>query len=198
MRETGSVSPYVRLALEAGPLLVFFLANAKSGIMVGTAAFMMATALALAVSWWRERRVPVMPLVTAVFVLLFGGLTLWLDDALFIKLKPTVVNLLFATVLAAGLVTGRPVLQHVFGTVFSLTAEGWTRMSRRWMLFFVLLAVLNEVVWRTQSTDAWVSFKVFGILPLTLVFSVLQVPLILKYTQPAPEEETPATADADA
>ncbi|HYD32883.1 MAG TPA: septation protein A [Azospirillaceae bacterium] len=171
----------LKLLMEAGPLLVFFITNARAGIMTGTAAFMVATALALIVSWRLEHRLPVMPLVTCGFVLLFGGLTLWLDDDLFIKLKPTVVNLLFATVLLAGLAFRRNVLKHVLGAMLALTDEGWRSLSRRWALFFVVLAVLNEVVWRTQPTDVWVNFKVFGIMPLTLVFSALQMPLILKH-----------------
>lgn len=170
----------VRLLIEAGPLAVFFIANSQAGIMVGTALFMVATAIALTFSWRMERRLPVMPLVGAGFVLLFGGLTLWLQDELFIKLKPTLVNLLFATVLFVAYFMRRNVLKHVLGSVLSLREEGWRSLGIRWACFFVVLAVLNEVVWRTQTTDAWVNFKVFGIMPLTLLFSALQTPLILR------------------
>ena len=170
----------VRLLIEAGPLAVFFIANSQAGIMVGTALFMVATAVALTFSWRIERRLPVMPLVGAGFVLLFGGLTLWLQDELFIKLKPTLVNLLFATVLFVAYFMRRNVLKHILGTVLNLREEGWRSLGIRWAFFFVVLAILNEVVWRTQTTDTWVNFKVFGIMPLTLLFSALQTPLILR------------------
>lgn len=173
--------PLVRLAVELGPLLVFFFANARWGIYVGTGAFMAAIAVSFSVSLWIERRVPVMPLVTAVVVLVFGTLTLVLHDDLFIKLKPTIVNGLFAAILGFGLLTKRNFLQIVLGTVLTLDAEGWRKLTLRWALFFVALAVINEVVWRNFSTDTWVSFKVFGIMPLTLVFSLAQVPLLTKH-----------------
>lgn len=175
------MNPYVRLLIEAGPLAAFFIANAQAGIMTGTAVFMVATTVAVLVSWHLERKVPVMPVVGAGFVLLFGGLTLWLNDDLFIKLKPTLVNLLFATVLLTAWILRRNVLKHLLGAVMTLTEEGWRTLSLRWACFFVVLAVLNEVVWRTMSTDDWVNFKVFGILPLTLLFSALQTPLILRH-----------------
>ena len=180
----------LRLALEAGPLAVFFVTNSLYGLMTGTAAFMVATTLALAASWRLERRLPVMPLVGCFFVLLFGGLTLWLDDELFIKIKPTVVNLLFAAALFAGLATGRTLLKVVLGTVMELREEGWRILTLRWAWFFVFLAALNEGVWRSMSTDAWVNFKVFGILPLTLAFSASQIPVFLRYQiTPDPEGE---------
>ena len=175
------MNPYLRLLIEAGPLGAFFLANAKAGIMVGTAVFMAATVVALMASWHLERRVPVMPVVGAGFVLVFGGLTLWLNDDLFIKLKPTLVNLLFATVLFVGHFMRRNLLKHVLGSVLNLTDEGWRILALRWACFFVVLAVLNEAVWRTMSTDDWVNFKVFGIMPLTLLFSMLQTPFIMRH-----------------
>ena len=175
-----------RLALEAGPLLVFFVANWLQGIMVGTAAFMVATVVAVSLSWRLERRVPPMPLVGCVFVLFFGGLTLWLEDETFIKIKPTVVNLLFAAILTLGAVTGRHYLKLVMGTMLTLADRGWQILTWRWIGFFIFLAALNEIVWRSVSTDLWVDFKVFVILPLTLVFGMLQMPLILRY-QPAEE-----------
>lgn len=181
------MNPLVKLIVEAGPLVVFFVANAKFGIFIATGAFMVAITASLAVAWVLERRLPVLPLVTAAFVLVFGGLTLYLQDELFIKLKPTIVNALFATILLGGLAFGRSLLQPVFGPVFKLTDTGWRQLTLRWALFFVVLALLNEFVWRNFSTDAWVSFKVFGIMPLTILFSVVQLPLINRHTvQEAP------------
>lgn len=178
-------TPFARLAIEAGPLAVFFIANYLRGIMTGTAVFMAATAASLAVSYRLERRLPVMPVVGCFFVLLFGGLTLALDDALFIKLKPTVVNLLFAAVLFAGLALRRPLLKLLMGSVLSLTDEGWRRLTWRWAIFFVVLAALNELVWHNVSTDTWVSFKVFGLMPLSILFGLAQLPLILRHQHPA-------------
>ncbi|AWK86392.1 septation protein A [Azospirillum thermophilum] len=175
------MNQYARLLIEAGPLAAFFIANSRAGIMTGTAVFMVATAIAVLVSWHMERKVPIMPVVGAGFVLLFGGLTLWLQDDLFIKLKPTLVNLLFATVLFVAHLTGRNVLKRLLGTVLTLSDEGWRTLGIRWAWFFLVLAVLNEIVWRSLSTDAWVNFKVFGIMPLTLLFSALQAPLILRH-----------------
>jgi len=177
----NGVNQFTRLLVEAGPLAVFFVTNSKAGIMVGTGAFMAATAVSVLLSWHLERKLPIMPLVGCFFVLLFGGLTLWLEDDIFIKLKPTVVNLLFATVLFTSLALRRNVLKRLLGTVLNLDDTGWRILTLRWACFFVVLAALNEVVWRTMATDAWVNFKVFGIMPLTLVFSALQMPVILKH-----------------
>ena len=173
--------PLVRLVVELGPLLIFFFANAQWGIFAGTGAFMAAILVSFSVSLWMERRVPVMPLVTAVVVLVFGGLTLYLQDELFIKLKPTILYSLFAAVLAFGLVTGRNFLQIVLGSVLQVDARGWRILTVRWALFFVAMAVVNEFVWRTFSTDTWVSFKLFGFLPLTFAFSLAQVPLLNRH-----------------
>lgn len=191
-----------KLVLELGPLAVFFFANARGArlqewfpqlkalgapIFVATALFMVAISLSLAVSFARDRKLPVMPLISGVVVLVFGGLTLWLQDETFIKMKPTLVNGLFAAILLGGLAFGKPLLGYVFGAAFSLTDAGWIVLTRRWGLFFLCLAVLNEVVWRTVSTDAWVDFKVFGIMPLTFAFAIAQAPLLNKYA-PASEE----------
>lgn len=172
------VSPFVRLALEMGPLLVFFVTNGQFGIMPATAAFMVATPIAVAVSYRLEKRVPVMPLVGCGFVMLFGGLTLWLDDDFFIKVKPTIVNLLFASVLFVGLALKRPYLKLLMGAVLHLDDEGWHKLGLRWAVFFVFLAVLNEIVWRNFSTEFWAGFKLFGLMPLTMAFAIAQVPLI--------------------
>lgn len=180
-------NPWAKLAIELGPLLVFFFANARFGIFAATAAFMVAITVSLGLSWWLVRKVPTMPLVTAIFVLVFGGLTLWLQDELFIKLKPTVVNGLFAAILFGGLIMGRPLLKPLLDTVLPLDAEGWRKLTWRWAWFFVLLAGLNELVWRSFPTDVWVNFKVFGIMPLTILFSLAQVPLIRRHALPEAE-----------
>ena len=177
-------SVLAKLAVELGPLLVFFGTNAAAGIYVGTGAFMVATLLSLGFAWWRYRKVPIMPLVSAALVLTFGGLTIYLHDDTFIKLKPTIVYTLFAVLLVAGLVMRRPVLQALFGPVFNLTEQGWRKLSLRWAVFFVAMAVLNEYVWRNFSTDIWVSFKAFGFLPITFLFAIAQVPLMQRYALP--------------
>jgi intracellular septation protein len=201
--------PGLKLVLDIGPLLLFFVANARpalflpaigpllpasitsgerAGIFVATAVFMAAVVLALIVSYAITRHLPIMPLLTMLIVLVFGSLTLLLHDELFIKLKPTIIYLLFAGVLLGGLAFGKPLLGAVFDSVFHLTEEGWRKLTIRWALFFIALAVLNEIVWRTQTTDVWVSFKVFGVLPLTLLFAALQFPLMTRYAAPAAEE----------
>jgi len=176
-----SLNPFLKLALEMGPLVVFFLANQKAGIFAATGLFMAAVLVSLVVSYALTRHLPVMPMVTAVVVLVFGGLTLWFHDELFIKIKPTIVNSLFGTVLLGGLWFGRPLLPVVLDTVFQLTDEGWRKLTFRWGVFFFVLAAINEVVWRTQTLDTWVNFKVFGIMPLTVAFALAQTPLILKH-----------------
>jgi intracellular septation protein len=170
-----------KLIIELGPLLVFFAVNAFAGIFAGTAAFMAATLLSLAVAHFRYRKVPVMPLVSAVVVFVFGGLTLYLHDETFIKLKPTIVYALFAVVLAAGLLLRKPLLELLFGPALALTEEGWRKLTWRWTAFFIAMAAVNEFVWRNFSTDAWVSFKAFGFLPLTVLFALAQLPLMQRY-----------------
>ena len=171
----------LKLLVEVGPLVVFFVMNARAGIFWGTGAFMVAIVISLIASRILFGRVPVMPLVTGVFVLVFGGLTLWLQDEQFIKIKPTLVNALFAGALFTGLLAGRSLLKIVFGEVFRLTDEGWRKLTLRWAFFFTFLAVLNEVVWRSFSTDVWVSFKVFGIMPLTMIFAIAQIGLLKQH-----------------
>ena len=170
-----------KLLVELGPLLVFFVVNSRAGIFWGTGVFIAATAVSIVASRLMFGKLAVMPLVSAFFVIVFGGMTLWLQDELFIKLKPTIVNGIFASVLLGGLAAGHSLLRYLFGDVFRLTNEGWRQLTFRWGLFFILLAVLNEVVWRNFSTDTWVSFKVFGIMPLTMIFGVAQMGLLKRY-----------------
>jgi intracellular septation protein len=181
MTNKPQLHPGLKLALDIGPLILFFAANARFGIYAATAAFMVAVVVALGVSYALTRHLPVMPMVTAFVVLVFGGLTLVLHDELFIKLKPTIIYVLFGSVLLGGLAFRKPLLGMVFDSVFNLTEEGWRKLTVRWALFFLVLAVLNEIVWRTQTTDFWVSFKLFGVVPLTLLFGALQIRLLTKY-----------------
>ncbi|MBT5414988.1 MAG: septation protein A [Rhodospirillaceae bacterium] len=176
-----------RFLIDLGPLVVFFIAYNRADLMVATGAFMAATAVALAVSYAIERRIPKMPLVTGVVVMVFGGLTLWLANETFIKLKPTIVYTLFAVVLLGGLATGRLLLKPLFEMAFKLRDEGWRVLTLRWGVFFLAMAVLNEIVWRTMSTDVWVDLKVFGFLPITLLFALTQLPLIRRTMIEEPE-----------
>ncbi|HEX3937813.1 MAG TPA: septation protein A [Xanthobacteraceae bacterium] len=175
------LNPLLKLALDLGPLVLFFFANSRYGIFVATGTFMVAVLAALAVSFALTRHLPIMPVVTAIIVVIFGGLTLFLHDATFIKVKPTIIYALFGAVLIGGLFFNKPLLGVVFDSLFDLTDEGWRKLTLRWALFFFLLAVLNEIVWRNTSTNVWVDFKVFGVMPLTFVFGALQMPLLKKY-----------------
>ena len=181
MTKKKQLNPILKLVLDIGPLVLFFAANAKFGIYAATGSFMVAVLIALAVSYVMTRHIAVMPLVTAAIVLVFGGLTLFLHDDLFIKLKPTIIYVLFGGTLLGGLALGKPLLETLFDSVFHLTEDGWRKLTWRWVLFFFALAVLNEIVWRTQTTDFWVSFKLFGVVPLTFLFGALQYPLLVKY-----------------
>jgi intracellular septation protein len=201
-QEKKPINPFLKLVLDLGPLVLFFVANSRPalfrplvapllpesvasdqqiGIFVATAVFMVAIVVALVVSYALTRHLPVMPVVTAIIVLVFGSLTLFLHDETFIKLKPTLIYVGFGAVLAGGLVFDKRFLAIVFDSVFHLTEEGWRKLTLRWALFFFALAVLNEIVWRTQSTDFWVSFKLFGFVPLTFLFAALQYPLLTRY-----------------
>jgi intracellular septation protein len=170
--------PLFKLATELGPLIVFFVANSKFGLFAATGAFMVAIVAAMIASYIVVKHVPIMAIVTAFVVLVFGGLTLWLHDETFIKVKPTIIYGLFAVVLGGGLLFGRSFIAIMFDQVFNLTPAGWRALTLRWTLFFAAMAVLNEAIWRTQTTDFWVTFKAFGVIPITMIFAVLQMPLI--------------------
>jgi intracellular septation protein len=195
-RARAQERPVLKLALELGPLVVFFLANrygeelaktvpaldALGGrIFVATAIFMAAMSASLVLSRMLVGRLPVVPLVTFGFVLVFGGLTLWLKDETFIKMKPTIVNCLFGAILTGGLLFGKSLLAHVFDSAFHLDAEGWRKLTLRWAVFFFVLAGMNELVWRNFATDAWVNFKVWGTMPLTMLFMMAQLPLLKRH-----------------
>jgi intracellular septation protein len=177
-------NPFLKLALELGPLVIFFLANSRYGIFTATAIFMVAIFASLAASWVLTRHLPIMAIVTAVLVLVFGTLTLALHDETFIKIKPTIIYAMFGAVLAGGLFFGRSFIQILFDSVFRLTPEGWRILSIRWAIFFFAMAALNEVIWRTQSTEFWVGFKAFGVVPLTLLFGLTQYPVLTKHQLP--------------
>ena len=174
-------NPALKLALELGPLVLFFLSNAKFGIFIATGVLMVGVVAALAASWLLTRHVPIMPLVTAVAVLVFGALTFIFQDEIFIKMKPTIVNTIFGSVLLIALAMGKPLLPVVLDSMMRLSETGWRILTLRWGLFFFVLAGINEVVWRSQTTDFWVSFKVFGTMPITIVFALAQIPLIMKH-----------------
>jgi intracellular septation protein len=191
MTEKPQLNPLLKFLLEVGPLILFFIANGRWGIFVATALFMVTIVIALAVSYSLTRHLPVMALVSGAVVVVFGGLTLALQDETFIKLKPTIIYVLFGGALLGGLIFRKPLLAVVFDQMFNLTDEGWRKLTLRWAMFFFALAVLNELVWRTQTTDVWVTFKVFAILPLTFAFAMLQYPLLKKYEAKKYEASAP-------
>jgi intracellular septation protein len=187
--ETQKLNPLLKLVLDIGPLVLFFVANSRFGIFVGTGVFMVAVVTALLVSYAMTRQWPIMPVVTAIVVVVFGGLTLTLHDETFIKIKPTIIYVLFGGILLGGYILEKPFLAILFDSMFHLTQEGWRKLTLRWTVFFFALAILNEAIWRTQSTDFWVSFKLFGFVPITFVFAALQYPLLTRYAaEPEPTE----------
>lgn len=197
-------NPLLKMVLELGPLLIFFFGNLRGEwlaktfpelsaiggpLLIATALFMVATVISLIISKIVFKHLPVMPFVSGIVVLVFGGLSIWLQDETFIKMKPTIVNTLFGVVLLGGLAVGTSLLGYVFNAAFQLDAEGWRKLTLRWGIFFLFLAVLNEVVWRNFSDDVWVSFKVWGTMPITILFTLAQMPLIMKHSLEEKEAE---------
>ena len=171
----------VKLLIDIGPLAVFFVFYTRSGLQEAILPLMIATVIAVLVSYVLEKKIPIMPTLGAGIVLIFGGLTIYFNDETFIKMKPTIINAVFAIILYGGIIFKKPLLKYLLGAALKLEEEGWKILTQRWIAFFIALAVLNEVVWRTQTTDLWVNFKVFGILPITFIFTMSQFPLIKKY-----------------
>ena len=170
-----------KVLIDIGPLAVFFIFYTRSGLQASILPFMLATVIAVIFSYILEKKIPIMPTVGAGIVLIFGGLTIYFDNEVFFKMKPTIINLLFAVILYGGMIIKKPLLKLLLGAALKLEEEGWKILTYRWIGFFIALAILNEIVWRTQSTDVWVNFKVFGILPITFIFTMTQFPLIKKY-----------------
>jgi intracellular septation protein len=180
------VPRWLKPAVDYGPLAAFFLTYLAAGLMAATAVIIAASLLALGLSWFAERRVPLIPLVTAAIVAIFGGLTLWLNDETFIKMKPTIVQALFAAVLLGGLALDKPLLKPLLGTALpTMSDAAWRQFTLRYALFFIAMAALNELVWRTQSTDFWVTFKVFGLSGLTILFILSQIPFVTRHSAAA-------------
>ena len=175
------MNPLLRIGLDFGPLILFFIVYGQFGIFWANAVLMVTVIISLILSYILTRKITVMPLVTAFLVLIFGGLTLWLQDATFIKMKPTIAYLLFSIILIVGQIMRRPLIQTLLEQALKLDESGWHFLTQRWIGFFLVMAILNELIWRTQSEEFWVSFKVFGFLPLTLIFTIAQYPLIKKH-----------------
>jgi intracellular septation protein len=176
-----ALNPMLKFALELGPLALFFIVYGRLGIFAATGILMASVLVTLGVSYAMLRRIPIMPLVTAVIVLIFGSLTIVFHDETLIKIKPTALYILFGAALFVGLWLKKPLLKILFDGALHVTEEGWRKLTWRWAFFFLALAILNEIVWRTQTTDLWVKFKTFGFLPLTLLFALAQAPLIMRY-----------------
>ena len=170
-----------KLLIDIGPLAVFFIFYSRSDLKSAIIPFMIATIIAVLFSYIMEKKIPVMPTVGALIILIFGGLTIYFDNEVFFKMKPTIINLLFALILYGGVIVKKPLLKFLLRAAIKLEDEGWKILTQRWISFFIALAILNEIIWRTQSTDIWVNFKVFGILPITFIFTITQFPLIKKY-----------------
>ena len=176
--------PIIKFAADFGPLLIFFIIyfNNENDLKVAIPPFIIATLIALVAIYFLEKRIPMVPLVSGILITFFGGLTLYFDNKVFFYMKPTIVNLLFAAVLFFGkYFTQKPLLKIFFQNAFNLEDEGWKKLNYRWIGFFIFIAVLNEIVWRTQSEAFWVNFKVWGLLPIRFIFAASQFPLINKY-----------------
>ena len=189
----------MRLLLDIGPLILFFIANAKFGIYTATAAFIVAILVAMMVSLALTRRVSALQLFSAVMVVVMGGLTLYFHNETFIKIKPTIYYAFVALILGYGLFANKPILKSVLGSAYpGLDAAGWAKLTRNWALFFALMAVINEAVWRNTSTDFWIGFKLWGAMPATLLFALANVPMLMRHglskdeaasaSEPAPVE----------
>jgi intracellular septation protein len=186
---------WLKPAIDYGPLAVFFASYVSLGLMAATAALIVASLIALLLAWLLERRVPLVPLITAAIVVVFGGLTLWLQDETFIKMKPTIVQAIFALILLGGLAFGRPLLKPLLGPMMPpMSDRAWRQFTLRYALFFITMAGLNELVWRTQSTDFWVTFKVLGLPALTILFILSQIPFVGRATRLAEAETGPGPA----
>ena len=179
---------WVKHLVDWGPLIAFFVSFKVGGLMQATAVLIVVTVVLTGLGYFLTRKIQPMPLVTVVIVGIFGGLTLWLQDDTFIKMKPNIILTLFAVVLIGGLVIGKPPLKFLMGSALELDDAGWRKLTLRFGLFFLATACINEIVWRTQSTDLWVTFKVFGILGLNLVFMMTQIPLIMRHQVKQPSE----------
>ena len=188
MPDEKSAPKWMKPIAEYGPLAVFFLAYWKWDLLTATGWLMGATIVALGIYYVFSRRVPMMPLMTAIIVGIFGGLTLWLQDETFIKMKPTIVEGLFSAILLGGLVFKRPLLKPLMGHAWPMEDRGWRLLSFRFAIFFAAMAVLNEIVWRNYPTDLWVTFKVFGLMGLTLIFAITQAPLMKRFALPLEKE----------
>lgn len=187
-------APGIKMAIDLGPLLVYLIAYwLTKDVVLSTGIFMAATFVAIAASWITSRRVSAMLLFSGAMVLVFGGLTMWLHDATFIKMKPTVYYLMVAAILAFGLATRRPTLQLVLGQAYpGLTDLGWTKLTRNWALFFVVMAAANEAVWRSTSMEFWLGYKLWGALPATILFAIANVPMLMKHGLSTDKVDEPA------
>ena len=175
---------FLKFLTDFGPLVIFFYYYYDSGknLKIAIPPFIIATIIALAIVWFFEKKIPKIPLLSGVLITLFGGLTIYFDNPVFIYIKPTIINILFAFALIFGrYFTNEPVLKKLMGNSISLTDEGWEVLNKRWIYFFFGLAILNEIVWRTQSTDIWVNFKVFGIMGITIIFTIVQILFLKKH-----------------
>ena len=176
--------PVIKFATDFGPLLIFFIIYFKSenNLKIAIPPFIIATLIALLVVYFLEKRIPIVPLTSGILITFFGGLTLYFDNKIFFYMKPTIINLLFAGVLFFGkYFTQKPLLKKIFQNALDLEDEGWKKLNYRWIVFFLFVAMLNEIVWRTQTELFWVNFKVWGLLPISFLFAASQVPLINKY-----------------
>ncbi|WP_375665084.1 septation protein A [Bartonella sp. TT121SHDZB] len=193
-----SLSPTFKFFLEMGPLVAFFFANYKGEWLIknivffqnfnkpifpATAIFMGAIIISLSLSWILVRQIPIMPLISGIFVLVFGFLTLWLHNETFIKMKPTIINSLFALILLGGMFFKKPLLRYALDSTLKLDDLGWQKLTYRWAFFFVFLAILNEIIWRNFSDNFWTNFKVFGVMPITILFMLTQMPIIIKHSK---------------